>query len=98
MLLYVLCLHPLFRILEENLPGIQVGTRARSTVIVAYADDVTVFVTDPTDFTIISNAIQKYELATSELVIGKTIHRSKKGVCGKNQEGKKRILQYDTIH
>ena len=64
MLLYVLCLHPLLRILEENLPGIQVGTRVRSTVVVAYADDVTVFVTDPTDFTIIHNTIQKYKLAT----------------------------------
>jgi hypothetical protein len=64
MLLYVLCPQPLLRILEENLPGIQVGTRVRSTIVVAYANDVTVFVIDATDFTIIHNAIQKYELVT----------------------------------
>jgi len=32
--------------------------------VVAYADDVTVFVTQPTDFSIILNAIQLYERAT----------------------------------
>jgi len=50
MLLYALCLHPLLLMLENKLPGIQIGHRTRRTAVVAYADDVTIFVTCPTDF------------------------------------------------
>jgi hypothetical protein len=61
MVLYALCLHPLLRILEDNLPGIKIAQRERSVHVVAFADDVTVFVTQPTDIATILNAIQLYE-------------------------------------
>jgi hypothetical protein len=48
--LYVLRLHPLLRMLEQRLPGIKIGRRARPTSIVAYADDITIFVTSTDDF------------------------------------------------
>ena len=50
MVLYNLCLHPLLRMLEQRLPGIKIGRRARPTPVVAYADDITIFVTTTDDF------------------------------------------------
>jgi hypothetical protein len=63
MVLYALCLHPLLRTLEEKLPGITTGPRKRSASVIAYADDVTVFVTQPKDFETIRHAISCYEKA-----------------------------------
>ena len=54
----------MLRILDQKLPGIRNGTRARKTVVVAYADDITIFVTTPTDVPLINDAIQCYEKAT----------------------------------
>jgi len=64
MILYVLCLHPLLRTLEDNLPGIRLDRNTRSPPVVAYADDVTVLVTQPGDFAIIHEAVRCYEKAT----------------------------------
>ena len=66
MLLYALCQHPLLRMLENKLPGIQIG-RVRRIAAVAYADDVTIFVTSPTEFKAIYEAIQIYERASGAL-------------------------------
>jgi len=63
MLLFTLCVNTLPRILDHKLPGIRIGKRARKTVVVAYADDITIFVTTPTDVPVISYAIQCYEKA-----------------------------------
>jgi len=60
-MLYALCLHPLLRMLEQRLPGIQIGRRASPTSVVAYADDITIFVTSTDDFHIIEDAIHQYE-------------------------------------
>ena len=57
-LLYAQCLHPLLRMLEHRLPGIKIGRRAHPTSVVAYADDVTIFVTSTDDFPIIEDAIR----------------------------------------
>jgi len=64
MILYVLCLHPLLRTLEDNLPGIRLGRSTRSPPVVATADDVTVLVTQPGDFAIIHEAVRCYEKVT----------------------------------
>jgi hypothetical protein len=64
MLLFALCVDPLLRILDEKLPSMRIGKRARKTVVVAYADDITIFVTTPTDVPVITDAIQCYEKAT----------------------------------
>jgi len=54
MALYALCLHPFLRLPNLNLPGIRTGRRTRPTSVVAYVDDVTVFVTSAAaDFAII---------------------------------------------
>ena len=59
MVLYALCLHPLLRMLEQRLPGIQIGRRARPTSVVAY-DDI-IFMTSTDDFPIIEDAKHQYE-------------------------------------
>ena len=64
MLLFA-CVDPLLRILDQKLPGIRIGKQARKTVVVAYADNVTIFVTTPTDIPVIRDAIQCYEKATA---------------------------------
>jgi len=63
MILYSLCLHPFLFSLEKTLPGIPIGRQVHSPII-AYADDVTVFVSNPEDFLTISQAIRCYEQAT----------------------------------
>jgi len=64
MILFALCVDPLLRIFEQKLPGIHIGKLANQTVVVACADDVTIFVTSPTDLPVIHDAIQCYEKAT----------------------------------
>jgi len=49
MLLFALCVDPLLRILDQKPPGIWNGKRARKTVVVAYTDHITIFVTMPTE-------------------------------------------------
>ena len=61
MALYALCLHPFLRLLDLKLPGVRIGRRTRPTSFVAYADDVTIFVTSAADFAIIEEAIRLYE-------------------------------------
>jgi hypothetical protein len=50
--------------LEDKMPGITIGQRARGVTVLAYADDVTVFVTRPAEFITILNALQLYQRAT----------------------------------
>jgi hypothetical protein len=64
MWLYAMCLHPLVRSLEESLSGIKIGRRHPKTTVIAYANDVSIFVTEPTTFTTIRHAISTYEKAT----------------------------------
>ena len=64
MVLYALCLHPLLRTLEKQLPGIPAGHHTHSVPVVAYVDDVTICVTRPEDFTVILQAVRVYEQAT----------------------------------
>jgi hypothetical protein len=64
MVLYAMCIHPLIRTIEEKLPAIQIGRQGRQRAVVAYADDVTIFVTRPTDFAAIQQVIQTYTRAS----------------------------------
>jgi hypothetical protein len=57
MLLFALCFNPLIRTLEQNLTGIYIGSRCTKATVVAYADDVTVFVTSPADIPKIKDAL-----------------------------------------
>jgi hypothetical protein len=47
-----------------KLTEVKVGHRARRVSVVTYADDVTVFVTHPTDFITIRDAVRTFEKAT----------------------------------
>jgi hypothetical protein len=64
MLLFTLCVDPLLRMLEMKIPAIRVGKRVQMTVVVVYADDVTIFITTPTDLHIIRETIHCNEKAT----------------------------------
>jgi len=73
MQLFALCLNPLLCTLENNLAGIQIGRRRIKTTDVAYADDVTTFVTSPTDMPKIQEALHCFEEASGAKVnIGKS--------------------------
>jgi hypothetical protein len=63
MMLYSMCVHPLLRILYQNLTGIRIGKRRPKTVAVAYAEDITIFVTTPTDIPVLQETIRCYEKA-----------------------------------
>jgi len=52
--------------LYESLSGIQIGYRSKKTTVVAYADDVTIFVTSPADIQPIKEAIRCYQAASGE--------------------------------
>jgi len=64
MALNALCLHTFLRLLTLNLPGIRIGRRTRPTSVVAYADDVTIFVNSVVVLAIIEEAIRIYERAS----------------------------------
>ena len=55
---------PLIRALENSLPNIKNGRNTQHGPVIAYADDVTVFVTNPGDFHAIQQAIHLHEGAT----------------------------------
>jgi hypothetical protein len=54
-------LHPFLRLLNNTLQGIKIGHRTVKAKVVAYADDVTVFLTTAQDISILQEAIQQYE-------------------------------------
>jgi len=67
MVLYALCLHPLLSTLDHSLQEPKVGRRKRCRPVLAYADDVTVFVTHPAEFVTIRQTIQCFENDTGAL-------------------------------
>ena len=50
--------------LDERLNGIRLRGRSKETTVVAYADDVTIFVTSPTDIQLIQEALTCYQAAS----------------------------------
>ena len=64
MVLYVFCVHPLLRTLEDRLTGITIGARGQKISVLAYEDDITIFITRPEEFEIVNTAIRTYELAS----------------------------------
>ena len=64
MKLYAICVDPLLRILEQKLTGIRIGKRGPKILALAYADDITIFITTPMDIPVIQESIHCYEKAT----------------------------------
>jgi hypothetical protein len=69
MLFFAFCLNPLIRTLEQNITGIQIGSQRVKTTVVAFADDVTVFVASPADIPRIQDVLTCYAAASGARVI-----------------------------
>jgi len=66
MILYAMCLNPLLRSLENSVHGLRIGRHRARTSLVAYSDDVTIFVTIPTDITKLQEAKHCFEAASRD--------------------------------
>ena len=64
MALFVLCVNPLLCYLDTHLKGVRLGRAGHRTSVVAYADDVTIFVTQREDFRVIRDDIQHFQMAS----------------------------------
>jgi hypothetical protein len=64
MQLYALCLDALLHALEEIMTKNRIERRSSTTAVIAYADDVTLFVSNPQDISKIQEIIRKYETAS----------------------------------
>jgi hypothetical protein len=60
--------------LDTTLAGIRIGSQGTKPAVVAYADDVTVFLTSPHDVSAVQDALQTYEQATGAKI---NINKSK---------------------
>jgi hypothetical protein len=74
MVLYAFCLHPLLRNLEERLHVIHIGGTTRISHVLAYAEDITVHLTQPKDFDTTLQSRHTYEKATGARI---NTHKSK---------------------
>jgi hypothetical protein len=64
MLLYALYINPLLQHLSDQLRGIMITTSGVKTVAVAYADDVSIIITNPVDIIETKNALDIYMQAS----------------------------------
>jgi hypothetical protein len=64
MALYKLYVYPLLRTLEDRLTGFSIGERGQRISALVYADDITVFQSNPENIEKVNHAIRIYEQAT----------------------------------
>jgi hypothetical protein len=64
MILFAMCIQPLLQMLDRNLSVVQLQRTRHRTAVIAYADDVTVFVTKPEEFRIIRDTARWFEKAS----------------------------------
>jgi hypothetical protein len=64
MALYALCVHPLLRTLENRLMGVSIGEQGQRISVLAYADDITVLISNREDIDKVHQAIRIYEQTT----------------------------------
>jgi len=64
----VLCLNLLIQTLERKLKGIQIGRGHAKTAVIAYADDVTIFLTSMVDVRKLQETLLIWEAATGAKV------------------------------
>jgi hypothetical protein len=60
MVMYALCLQPFLNFLNRKMAGIKIGNKMSPTTVVAYADDVTIFVTYEAELAIVEEAINLF--------------------------------------
>jgi hypothetical protein len=61
MIFYAICLNPLLRTLNDTITGIKTGRQNVRTSVAAFADDVTLFITSPSDIPKLQDAMKCYE-------------------------------------
>jgi hypothetical protein len=64
MALFTMCLQPFLTMLKHRLLGVRMGRGSEPVSVVAYADDLTVFLTSVADFSTVQEAIQQFERAS----------------------------------
>lgn len=64
MVLYALCINPLLQQLAEQLHGVRITSRGTKTTAIAYADDVSIFITQPEDINRIRQALETFTKAS----------------------------------
>jgi hypothetical protein len=64
MAIYTMCLQPFLTMLKQRLPGVRIGWGSELVSVVAYADDVTVFLTSAADFSTVQEAMLQFERAS----------------------------------
>jgi hypothetical protein len=64
MILYAICINPLLHALDTRLTGLRIGRRQARTSVIAYADVVTILLTNPPDIPRLQEVLQSYEGAT----------------------------------
>jgi len=64
MILFALCVNPLLIKLDSKLHGIKVRHNTTKTTAVAYVDDITIFITLPSDKDEIKETLHEYMQAT----------------------------------
>jgi hypothetical protein len=73
MTLFALCLDPFLTAIAKKLPGIRIGCSPGKSAVLAYADDITIFVTSPQDIPFIQTTIDDYAAAPgAQINIGKS--------------------------
>ena len=68
----------MLRRLDEALTGLRIGRTTR-TAVVAYADDITLFLTDPNDIPVLAETLRRYQDATGACL---NIRKSKSMLAG----------------
>jgi CHAT domain-containing protein len=68
MLLYALYINPLLQHLTSILPGVKILAMGGTTSIVAYADDITIILTNPADVPLIQHALRHYMRASGAVL------------------------------
>jgi exonuclease III len=74
MLLFALCINPLLTTLDKNLQGVYIRNKRIKMTAIAYADDVTIFVTKQEEIVTIEETLRDYMLATGAQI---NINKSK---------------------
>ena len=64
MLLFTMCLNPHLCMIDESLAATHSGPHNKRTVVIVYADDVTIILRSPKDIPIIQEALRCYEDAS----------------------------------
>jgi hypothetical protein len=67
MFLYALSINPLLTRLKAALTGLRLGIDTRKIVVIDYADDVTIILTEPAHIPLLQNILHTYEQATGEM-------------------------------